>query len=386
MTRRDFLSVAAASPAAAAARSAAPHSAAPAPQAMAASALALPAKRLEPGLPLPRLGYDAYSIRDLKWKDLQHIDYAVSLGLDAVQLSIPDDFASVEPDHLKKVRDYAAAKGIELSAGTGCICPTNPAWNPAHGSPEQYLAAGGAVAHALGLTALRVFIGAPTDRHGNIPIQTHIDSTLKVLRNARSRMQDLGLRIAIENHGDLTARELLALIGEAGADQVGVNYDAGNPMWVMEDPAQTLELLAPFVVTSHFRDSALFEHPRGAAFQWVAMGDGSIDISAVVESYRRLCPGKPLLLEIITGRPPQLLPYLEDEWWNGFRTTPAADFARFIGLVRRGHAYLGPMVIGAPGQHSDTLAAALREQQRLDLERSLSYCRETLKLGLRARA
>ena len=371
MTRRDFLAASGALPAAAAA-----HSAAPAPQAMAAPAPAL----------LPRLGYDAYSIRDFKWKDLQHIDYAVSLGLDAVQLSIPDDFASVEPGHLKKVRDYAAASGIELSAGTGCICPTNPAWNPAHGSPEQYLAAGGAVARALGLTAMRVFIGAPTDRHARIPIQTHIDSTLKVLRNARSRVQDLGLRIAIENHGDLTTRELLALIGEAGADLVGVNYDAGNPMWVMEDPAQTLEFLAPFVVTSHFRDSALFEHPRGAAFQWVAMGDGSINIGAVVESYQRLCPGKPVLLEIITGRPPQLLPYLEDEWWNGFRTTPAADFARFIGLVRRGHAYLGPMVIGAPGQHSDTLAAALREQQRLDLERSLKYCRETLKLGLRARA
>ena len=44
------------------------------------------------------------------------------------------------------------------------------------------------------------------------------------------------------------------------------------------------------------------------------------------------------------------------------------------------------MVIGGPGQHSEPLAAALREQQRLDLERSLKYCQETWKLGLRARA
>ena len=365
MTRRNFLAVAGALPA----TGAAGH----------ASQAASEQTRV-------RLGYDAYSIRDLKWKDLQHIDYAASLRLDAVQLAIPDDFASVDADHLRHVRDYAAQKGIDLGAGTGCICPTNPAWNPAHGSPEQYLASSGSVAHALGLKAMRVFIGAPTDRHGTIPVETHIDSTLKVLRNARARLQDLGLKIAIENHGDLTSRELRTLVEAAGPDLVGVNYDSGNPMWVMEDPAATLEILAPFVVTSHFRDSALFEHPRGAAFQWVAMGDGSINIGGVVESYKKLCPGKPVLLEIITGRLPQILPFLEEEWWKGFRNTPAADFARFLALVKRGHAYLGPMVIGAPGQHNETLAAALREQQRLDLERSLKYCRETLKLGLRPRA
>src|ERR1035437_10636853 len=81
-----------------------------------------------------RLGYDAYSIRDLRWHDLRHIDYAASLQLDAVQLSIPGDFESLDPDHLHKVRDYAALKGVELSVGAGCICPTTPAWDPGNGS------------------------------------------------------------------------------------------------------------------------------------------------------------------------------------------------------------------------------------------------------------
>lgn len=331
-----------------------------------------------------RLGYDAYSIRDLHWQALQHIDYAVSLQLDAVQLSIPGDFESLEPEHLRKVRDYAARKGIELSVGAGCICPTTPAWNPVNGSPEQYLARNASVVNELGLKFFRVFIGAPTDRHAKLPIEAHIESTLKGLRGARARLMDRGLKVAIENHGDLTARELRQLIEAAGADLVGVNYDSGNPMWVMEDPALTLEVLAPYVETSHFRDSALFEHPRGAAFQWVAMGDGSVNLPDVVDLYRRLCPGKSILLEIITGRPPQMLPYLEDAWWNGFRKLPAPDFARFLSLVKKGRPYLGPMVIGGPGEKDEAIVAALREQQRLDLERSLKYCRETLKLGTRA--
>lgn len=358
------------------------------------AALALPAWQAgaQTAVPEPksagevRLGYDAYSIRDLHWKAFQHIDYAVSLKLDAVQLSIPGDFASLDPEELHKVRDYAAQKGIELSVGAGCICPTTPSWNAVNGSPEQYLARNASVVNELGLKYLRVFIGAPTDRHGKLPIEAHIESTLKGLRGARSRMMDRGVKIAIENHGDLTARELRMLIETAGADLVRVNFDSANPMWVMEDPALALEVLAPFIETSHFRDSALFEHPRGAAFQWVAMGDGSVNLPGVVDEYKRLCPGKSILLEVITGRPPQMLPYLEDAWWNGFRKLPAPDFARFLALVKKGRPYLGPMVIGGPGEKDPAIVAALREQQKLDLERSLNYCQETLKLGVRARA
>ena len=56
------------------------------------------------------------------------------------------------------------------------------------------------------------------------------------------------------------------------------------------------------------RDSAVFEHPRGAAAQWVALGDGSVDFVRFVERYRQLCPTASMQLEIITGRPPEVLP------------------------------------------------------------------------------
>ena len=55
---------------------------------------------------------------------------------------------------------------------------------------------------------------------------------------------------------------------------MGACLDTGNPMWVMEDPLLTLEVLGPYTVTTHIRDSVVFEHPRGAAAQWVALGDG----------------------------------------------------------------------------------------------------------------
>ena len=184
----------------------------------------------------------------------------------------------------------------------------------------------------------------------------------------------------------MQAREVKTLIEEAGKDFVGSCLDSGNPMWVVEDPLVTLETLAPYVVTTHIRDSAVCEHPRGAAAQWVALGDGSVNFRRFVELYRRLCPHAAMQLEIITGRPPTVLPYLEPDFWKTLRHTPASEFARFVELAKSGHPYLGPMVIGGPGEQSPVIKAALQEQQRTDLERSLEYAQKVLGAGVRWRS
>ena len=102
---------------------------------------------------------------------------------------------------------------------------------------------------------------------------------------------DSGLKIAIENHaGDMQARELKMLIEEAGKDFVGACLDSGNPLWAIEDPHLTLETLAPYVLTSHIRDTAVWRVPEGAAVQWVRMGDGNIGIDDYVRKYARTLP------------------------------------------------------------------------------------------------
>ena len=211
---------------------------------------------------------------------------------------------------------------------------------------------------------------------------------MKVLRAVRSQALDAGVRIAVENHaGDMQAREVKALIEEAGKDFVGSCLDTGNPMWVVEDPLLTLEILAPYVATSHVRDSAVFEHPRGAAAQWVALGDGAVDFARFVETLSQAAARRASMqLEIITGRPPEVLPYLEPDFWKAFQKTPAWEFARFVALAKSGRPFLGNMVIGQWSDNSPALEAALKEQQRVDLERSLEYAKKKLGVGVRWRA
>jgi hypothetical protein len=67
---------------------------------------------------------------------------------------------------------------------------------------------------------------------------------------------------------------------------------------------------------------------------------------------------------------------------------PAADFARYVNLAKNGHPYMGPMIVAdAPGMNNIAeFRTALREQDRLNLDRSLDYARKTLDLGIRWRA
>jgi len=332
-----------------------------------------------------RLGFDTYSLRAFGWKDLQLIDYAVSQGLDTVQVSSLGDFASLEPAHLKQVKEHAERAGIAIDGGTGCICSASKSWSPKLGSPEQAILRGLEAAYHVGATSMRCYMGSSDDRQSPDQLERCMESTIAAFRKMRSRAQDLNVKIAIENHaGDMTARETLTVIEQSGKDFVASCLDTGNPMWVMENPLTTMEVLGPYVVTTHVRDSAVFETPTGAAAQWVALGDGVVDLPKLVEMHRQLCPQASMQLEIITGRPPRQLPYLQQEWWRNFAKMPAADFARFVALAKAGHPFLGTMVIeDAPGPKNEIFTAALREQQRVDLERSFAYAKKVLGVGMR---
>jgi sugar phosphate isomerase/epimerase len=330
-----------------------------------------------------RLGIDSYSVRAFRWKALELLDFAAKLKIDTMQISSLSEFESLEPAYLRKVKDQADRLGIQLEGGIGCICPTTTSWDKSEGDPVRYLLKGLNAAKALGAAPMRCFMGATADRYqSSTPIERHMEETIKAFRAVRSQAMDLGIKVALENHnGDLEAREVKTIIEESGIGHVGVCLDVGNPLWVLEDPLFTLETLAPYVVTSHWRDSCLFEHPRGAAFQWVALGDGSIDLRQYTARFRELCPQAAVQLEIITGRPPSVLPYFEPDFWKAFPKKRAADFAGFLALARRGHPFMGTMAIAADGNQSAELVAVLRDQQRIDLERSVTYARDVLGIG-----
>ena len=57
-----------------------------------------------------------------------------------------------------------------------------------------------------------------------------------------------GVRLAVENHKDWRADELVALLKRLGSDHVGVCLDTGNSIALLEDPMEVVEALAPLGV------------------------------------------------------------------------------------------------------------------------------------------
>lgn len=331
------------------------------------SVLAAPAALLaQGGSPRVKFGIDLFSLRTQGWTPFGYLDYCARQGARVVHFSEIRFLGGLGKAHLERVRDHARGVGIELEIGMLSICPTAARFDPSQGTAEEQLARMIDAARITGAPLVRAVLGDWRDRASAIPLAQHIENTVKTLRAVRTRALDAGKKIAIENHGgDLQARELKMLLEAAGTDFVGACIDSGNPTWAIEDPHLTLETLAPYILTSHVRDSAVWRTPEGAAMQWTRMGQGNVDILGWIRKYATLCPGKAMSLEIIvTGTRP--FPYLKPEFWNAFRTTPAWEFARFAAIAET-------------GKPRDSRPAPPKEQaaalEREDLETSIEWAR-----------
>ncbi|MCI0746008.1 MAG: sugar phosphate isomerase/epimerase [Verrucomicrobia subdivision 3 bacterium] len=323
-----------------------------------------------------KLGLDNFSVRAMGWKAPALIDYAASLQTDSLFISDLNAFDSFDDKHLAEVKSRAADKGLQIHLGTWSVCPSSKTFNPKWGTAEEHLALGIRVAKALGSPVLRVILGNGEDRKSPGGIEARIADTVKVLKTARSKALDAGVKIAMENHaGDMQATEVAQLIEAAGKDYVGANMDSGNAVWTMEDPLASLEVLGPYVVTTSLRDSAIWESANGATVQWTAMGDGIIDLKRYFDRFAELCPGVPVHIETISGFNREI-PYLNPDFWKAWPNVKAQDFARFVALARKGKPR-GPFK--APEGKDRKLAE--QEYQKAEIDKSIRFCKETLGLG-----
>ena len=96
---------------------------------------------------------------------------------------------------------------------------------------------------------------------------------------------DEGVSLAIENHIDYDADEILLLIEEVDSPFFGVNLDTANFLRVQDDPVEATEKLAPHVLATHIKD---VEPVKGRSvrgwnyFACVAAGEGLVEIDTIV--------------------------------------------------------------------------------------------------------
>jgi len=306
--------------------------------------------------PPVRIGVDIYSLQNQNFTPFQSLDYCHDLGVKVVHFSeirflgSPDRKVALDPDNLKKVKDYAANLNIDVEIGMRSICPTSTMFVAADGTPEEQLGGMITAAKIIGSPIVRCVMGSASERSGAEPLEGHIADTVKVLKNVRSQAMDNGIKVAIENHaGDMQARELKTLIEGAGPDFVGVCIDSGNPMWTMESPHLTLETLHPYVLTSHVRDTYTWMTPYGIASRWCRTGEGNIGIDEYIKKYIEYCPGRAISAEVIVQAAPRMFAVHDPKFWAPYKHQPAWEYQQFLELAQKGAVPPGQENAGAPG-------------------------------------
>lgn len=320
--------------------------------------------------PTTRLGVELGCISASKWTPYQYLDYFHKIGIEAAQFNSGTLGIRGEPDEaeLRKIRAYAENLGISLMAFSGgSICSTCSGFNTRTGTVEQQIAQGLKISRILGSSCMRVVLGSFHDRP---EIGRHLENMTRVIKGVRPQIRDSGVKLALENHNaDLQAREIKVLIEEVGSDILGVNIDSGNPLMIMEDPHLTLEVLGPYVLTSHVRDTAVWRVPEGVAARWVNMGEGNVDIDSWVKNLVKMHPALPVSFENLPMSQPRIMPIFTPDALRYFPNMPAGDLARYLALAERGKPL--PAAPPVPGKDRG-------EQQREDLEACVRYTRKLL--------
>ena len=124
---------------------------------------------------------------------------------------------------------------------------------------EDHLARWIAAAARLGHPVMRITLGSPASR-GTEPAQVLVDRLIEPTRRAADRAAEVGLQLAIENHGDLRAQDILEIIERTGATNLGVTLDNVNLIRVGDDMIEGTRMLASRTLLVQLKD-----HPPSRA-------------------------------------------------------------------------------------------------------------------------
>src|SRR6185312_5611849 len=102
-----------------------------------------------------------------------------------------------------------------------------------------------------------------------------------------------------ENHKDYRSGELVDLLKRLSSRHVGVCVDTGNSIALLENPVDTVRMLAPHAFTVHLKDMAVAEYDEGFLLAEVALGEGFLDLPKLIALLREARPDIRFNLEMI---------------------------------------------------------------------------------------
>jgi 3-oxoisoapionate decarboxylase len=196
---------------------------------------------------------------------------------------------------------------------------------------------------------------------------------LASLQLAEPVLRRYKMKLAVENHKDWRAPELVNMLKQLNSEWIGVTLDFGNSISLLEDPMEVIQTLVPYVFSTHVKDMAVEEYPDGFLLSEVPLGKGILDLPQIITLCKKHNPDVTFNLEMIT-RDPLEIPCLKEDYWATFKGVNGSELARTLRMVRQ-HTYESGLPRVSQLSAEDRLAA---EEQ--NIRACLAYSKNTLEL------
>lgn len=140
------------------------------------------------------------------------------------------------------------------------------------------------IAQQLGAKVMRICAGGRKTR----PVtdwQLHKAALLPLLQDAVVHAKQHNMILALENHMDFYADEIVDLIQSINSPYLGICLDTANNLRMLEDPWQAIEKILPYAKATHIKDVKAFKgDPKTFSF-WpsVPSGQGIIPLEKTLK-------------------------------------------------------------------------------------------------------
>ena len=209
------------------------------------------------------------------------LDKVVELGLDGVHL----DAAAIGPmdrQHLQKVKHEVLDKGLYIEFNWGL---------PRAGADQRLqfdLKTGIEITRHLGADIGKISLNLTRPRpvmasEKSSEVMAQLEQIADLITQILPILEHHNIKLALENHTDSFASEILWLLESVDHPLLGACIDTVNPLMVGENPSQAIRELASCAFTNHFRDSIIQQTRYGCRIVGCALGDGDIDLTSAYE-------------------------------------------------------------------------------------------------------
>lgn len=216
------------------------------------------------------------------------MDLAVEVGLDVLHITLVDLDDDLSPEHLSAVKADAEKHGLDLELNISFNAPCDPRVNA---TVEKALNVGHAIGAKLVKFSLDTEHPKPSSHSCMCPeVMVQLCDRYEQFKKNIPLMEKYNMKVAIENHCDTFADEVIWLVKQLAHPLIGACCDTINSLVLMEGIEECVRKMAPYCYCVHFCDNKIVTDPDGTHSLGTAIGQGDVDCVKVMQILRAEAP------------------------------------------------------------------------------------------------